>query len=640
MKNYWSVRSNKICLLFYLVFSTYFSSAQLSEEINYSDNYYLFPIKPGVQNTLAGTMGELRSSHFHSGIDIRTGGRTGLAVHAAADGFISRAAISPSGYGNALYIQHPNGQTTVYAHLEKFSGAVAEYVRQEQYRRKKFRVNLYFRKDQFQVKRGDTIAWSGNSGSSGGPHLHFDIRDENQRPLNPLKYGFDEVVDRTPPVALALAVKTMDIDSRIEGEFGRKEYALRRVGNDYVIDKPIYAEGSVGFELLAHDKLDYARFRCGINTINFKLNEKLIFSQQINSFSFGEQRNILRHMDYEELATTGKRYHKLYVDDGNKMKFYKTNTQKGKVSLVNEDEQYGQIELIDSYGNKSEVSFHLVTSHKNTNTNSAGIYDIRIQDNTLVIQSPKNDTLDLSIYIPEHIQLNASYTTTTNKFYLWDLRNGLPGRLEKGDYSKSLDFSDMIASGVDYNYFSDKMDISFSKGSLFDTLYLETNYQQDTLKDMEFFELGSPTIPLKKNISVTLKPVRTYANLKQAAVFTVNSKNELARFVGGKWKSDKIQFSTRNFGRFTIAYDSLPPTVEPLAINSKDLKFRIEDSLSGLKKFECYVNGNWVLMNYDYKRKLLWSEKLNENVPFAGAVKLIITDNVNNKIEYETKINL
>ena len=198
----------------------------------------------------------------------------------------------------------------------------------------------------------------------------------------------------------------------------------------------------------------------------------------------------------------------------------------------------------------------------------------------------------------------------------------------------------MIASGVDYNYFSDKMDISFSKGSLFDTLYLETNYQQDTLKDMEVFELGSPTIPLKKNISVTLKPVRTYANLKQAAVFTVNSKNELARFVGGKWKSDKIQFSTRNFGRFTIAYDSLPPTVEPLAINSKDLKFRIEDSLSGLKKFECYVNGNWVLMNYDYKRKLLWSEKLNENVPFAGAVKLIITDNVNNKIEYETKINL
>ncbi|MEM1408091.1 MAG: peptidoglycan DD-metalloendopeptidase family protein, partial [Bacteroidota bacterium] len=525
-------------------------------------------------------------------------------------------------------------------HLEKFAGSVGEYVRKEQYRRKKFKVNLYFRKDQFKVKRGDTIAWSGNSGSSGGPHLHFDIRDENQRPLNPLKYGFNEVVDRTPPIALALAVKTMDIDSRVEGKFGRKEYALRRVGNDYVIDKPIYAAGSIGFELLAHDKLDYARFRCGINTINFKLNEKFIFRQQINSFSFGEQRNILRHMDYEKLATTGKRYHKLYVDDGNLMKFYKTNAQKGKVSLVDEGEQYGQIELIDSYGNKSKVTFLLVTSDKNAGAETSGIYDIKTQDNTLVIQTPKNDTLDLSIYIPEHIQLNSSYTNIGSQFYLWDLRNGLPGRVEKGDYNMSLDFRDMIASGVEYNYFSEKMDISFAKGSLFDTLYLETNYRQDTLKNIEVFGLGSPTVPLKKSISVTLKPARTYVNLKQAAVFAVNSKNELAGFVGGQWKSGKIQFSTRNFGRFTIAYDSIPPTIKPLVINAKDLKFKIEDSLSGLKKFECYVNGDWVLMNYDYKRKLIWSEKLNENVPFTGVVKLIITDNVNNKTEYETKINL
>ncbi|MEM9858152.1 MAG: M23 family metallopeptidase, partial [Bacteroidota bacterium] len=248
------MRLNNLAVTIFLLGLSLSSPAQMdnSLDINNDNDYYLFPINPGVQNTLAGTMGELRSSHFHSGIDIRTGGRTGLAVHAAAGGYISRAAVSPTGYGNALYIQHPNGETTVYAHLEKFEGPVADYVRKEQYRRKRFKVNLYFRKDQFKINRGDTIAWSGNSGSSGGPHLHFDIRDKNQRPLNPLKYEFEEVVDRTPPVASILAVKTMDIDSRVAGEFGRKKYALKRVGNNYVINEPIYAVGNLGFELLAH----------------------------------------------------------------------------------------------------------------------------------------------------------------------------------------------------------------------------------------------------------------------------------------------------------------------------------------------------------------------------------------------------
>ncbi len=151
--------------------------------------------------------------------------------------------------------------------------------------------------------------------------------------MNPLKYEFEEVVDRTPPVASILAVKTMDIDSRVAGEFGRKKYALKRVGKNYVINEPIYAVGNLGFELLAHDKLDYARFRCGINTINFTIDEALVFSHQINSFAFSEQRNILKHMNYEELATSGKRYHKLYIDDGNNLKIYKTNSNRGKVNL-------------------------------------------------------------------------------------------------------------------------------------------------------------------------------------------------------------------------------------------------------------------------------------------------------------------
>ncbi|MEM6526226.1 MAG: M23 family metallopeptidase [Bacteroidota bacterium] len=634
------MKLNSSILIFFLFLSSQESHAQLNGNVNINDDYYLFPINPGVQNTLAGTMGELRSSHFHSGIDIRTGGRTGLAVHAAADGYISRAAVSPTGYGNALYVQHPNGHTTVYAHLDRFTGPLASYVRKEQYRRKTFKLNLYFRKDQFKVQRGDTIALSGNSGSSGGPHLHFDVRDKNQRPLNPLKYGFDEVIDRTPPVAAKLAVITMDMDSRVDGKFGRKEFPLRRIGNDYVIDKPILAFGTIGFELLAHDKLDYTRFRCGINTINLTLNEQAIFNLQIHSFSFGEQRNILRHMNYGVLTNTGKRYHKLYVDDGNRMQFYRTNDSKGRVTLWDEGESKGEIEMIDSYGNKSKITFTMLTSDKKTDKSSSPENDLMIQNNTLVIQTPKNDTLNLNLYIPEHIQLEPSYTDENNAYYLWDLRNGLPSSIEKGDFCENLNLRDMVPSGIAYDYFSDEADITFNKGSLFDTLYLETNYVSDTVQNLEIFEIGTPSIALKRNISIILKPKGNYSDLDGAAVFRVNSKNELSGYIGGTWKSDKIEFATRDFGRFTIGYDSIPPTVKPVVVNSKDLKFRIDDRLSGLKKFECYVNGDWILMNYDYKKKLIWSEKLNEKVPFQGIVKLIVTDNVNNKTEYETKINL
>ena len=198
----------------------------------------------------------------------------------------------------------------------------------------------------------------------------------------------------------------------------------------------------------------------------------------------------------------------------------------------------------------------------------------------------------------------------------------------------------MVPSNTDYNYYSEMIDVNFPRRALFDTLYLNTNHTIDTVSQYEIFEIGHSTVPVRRNISITLKPTLKYENQSKAAVFRVNTKNELGGFVGGNWKSDKINFASRDFGRFTIAYDTAPPLVKPLVITSKDLKFKVEDKLSGLKKIECYVNGNWVLMNYDYKRKLIWSEKINEGVPFEGPVKLIVTDNVNNTTKYETNINL
>lgn len=642
MKNYWSVRSGNTLIGICLLVISSGAIAQFSEDLHFAENYYLFPIKPGVRNTLAGTMGELRSSHFHSGIDIRTEGRTGLAVHAAADGYISRASISPTGYGNALYIQHPNGQTTVYAHLESFTGKLAEYVRTEQYRRKTFKVNLYFRKGQFPVFRGDTIAFSGNSGSSGGPHLHFDLRDAYQRPLNPLTYGFNEVQDHVPPIASKLAVKTMDINARIEGQFGRKEYDLRRVGNDYIIDRPINAHGLIGIELLAHDKLDYSRFRCGINTIEMQIDSSRIYKHHIKSFAFSEQRNILKHMNYHELATSGKRFHKLYQDDGNRLKFYQTNKLKGKFRTVPGQLHNVVMTMTDSYGNSSKLTFKLKGQEKEQQVQGSLIVDdeTRVMDNTLLIRTDTRDSSMLSLYLPEHVEVLPEFVVNNSSaIYLWDLRNGVPGSIEKGDFYKSLDLRDMIPSGIDYDFFSEYADISFSRKSLFDTVYLEIDHYYDSLGGVEVFEIGKPTVPLKSYINVTLKPKHSRNDLKDYHVFGVDSKGNITDYVGGSWAGGKISFRTRSFGRFTLARDTVPPTVTPVVINSRDIRFKIDDTLSGLKEYQCWVNGEWVLMRYDYKRNLIWSEKLIKSQPFEGEVKLVVSDNVNNKTEYKTQIN-
>jgi murein DD-endopeptidase MepM/ murein hydrolase activator NlpD len=202
MKRCSILKSNNRVLSFFLVFSIRIVAAQTSVqpassiESGSESSKYIFPINPGIQNTLAGTMGELRRTHFHSGLDIRTNNTIGLPVRAAQSGYISKAAKSPYSYGNVLYVTHPNGHTTLYAHLDRFSGKIAEYIRAEQYRTQQSQIELHFAPGQLPVAQGDTIALSGNTGSSSGPHLHFDIRDVNMDAINPLHYGFDEIRDK------------------------------------------------------------------------------------------------------------------------------------------------------------------------------------------------------------------------------------------------------------------------------------------------------------------------------------------------------------------------------------------------------------------------------------------------------------
>src|SRR5690606_4142631 len=150
----------------------------------------MFPVKPGQQNFLSGTMGEIRPNHFHGGIDIKTGAEIGWPIYAAADGYVSRYKASTYGYGNVIYLTHPNGLVTVYAHLDRFAEPIAGYMLRKQYENQSYELELKPEKDIFKFKKGDIIGYGGNTGGSGGPHLHFEIRDSNHTQYNPLRFKF------------------------------------------------------------------------------------------------------------------------------------------------------------------------------------------------------------------------------------------------------------------------------------------------------------------------------------------------------------------------------------------------------------------------------------------------------------------
>ena len=174
---------------------------------------------------LSATFAEIRPNHVHAGLDIKTQSVEGKKVYAVADGYISRIGVSPYGYGNVLYVTHNDGYTSVYAHLQRFTGEIGKYVKQYQYKNKKYTSQIYPDKDKFPVKRGDLIGYTGNSGSSGGPHLHFEIRDANERPINPMFFGY-KIEDNVRPVILGVSVYPLGDESTLEGNIKPMYFSL------------------------------------------------------------------------------------------------------------------------------------------------------------------------------------------------------------------------------------------------------------------------------------------------------------------------------------------------------------------------------------------------------------------------------
>lgn len=634
----------KLNKFFLLAFSCLSTSFNLLAQPTIEKGYFLFPIRPGEVNYLAGTMGELRPSHFHGGLDIKTGGVTGYQVHAAATGYISRIKVSTSGYGNALYMAHPNGTTTVYAHLDNFEKELARYVREIQYKQKTFEIELFPEKDQFSYRRGDVIALSGNSGSSGGPHLHFEIRDARQDVLNPLAFGFDEIKDEIAPQIFGLAVKSLKTGSRVNHQFGRFEFKPSQQGNDYSLSQPIEVWGKVGLEILAFDKFNGASNVNGFPCIEVLVNGEEVYSHNLEKFSFAQTRQIEVHMDYATRKRSGDKYIRLYRADGNELAFYKLNRQNGAIIANQADSLYDvEVRLADMHGNLSKLNFQLKAAEPqkefSTSYNStARAREAEIQENTLKFYAPTRENTGTlaTVYANRMVyELAPAYMENDQAVYLWDLRAGLPDSVDACQEAQHFNFRAMVPSSTDYSLYLPEMDLHFGKNTLFDTLYLQTDYRVEA--EQEIFTIGKDVEPLLSSMQVKLKLRQEYSDRQRTHVYNVQGRGRYG-WEGGSWEGNRINFRTRSLGDFVLLTDSIPPLIQPVRVNSNSLSFKISDNLSGISSYNAYVNGEWVLMNYDYKRQVIWSEKLDESKPFKGPIEIRVKDQAGNEKIYTTKL--
>jgi murein DD-endopeptidase MepM/ murein hydrolase activator NlpD len=604
----------------------------------YQEGYYLFPINPNQRNYFAGTPCELRGSHFHAGLDVKTGNITGLPIRAAADGYISRVKVSSTGYGLVLYLTHPNKQSTVYAHLERFMPTVAEFVLQEQYKIESFAIDINLDEYKFPVKKGDVIAWSGNSGSSSSPHLHFEIRTDKDVPLDVVKFKFSEIADNVPPIVNFIAIQPLDIRGRVEKQFAKKEYEVVKSGKRYGLTQKVKAIGAIGLEINMYDMADASSNEYGVNHACIEVNGKKVYEHHLDAIPFDLNRYIHTFTDYEYWVKNRRKLQRLYMLPSNKALnivpegFINQNQVAGILDIKAGEQYEVKLTVGDSFGNQSEVSFVIVGDNTlplvtEPLRHSTGF---EVNRNILRFTYPHNPTSQkiASVYSPMFsYPLLPSYSVGNQDVYLWNLNKGIPDSIVMTDKTVlKPDIKLMVLPEKATTFYHEVANITFNNTSLFDTLYWQMNFSEDTLV------LQNSFVPLRSSISVSYKPQGLIVNKDKAQVYL--AKNRDLTWVGGEWKGEIMHFRTNELGKFVLGYDLINPKITLLK-KSDEVSFYIQDKESGIKSYKATLNGKWLMMKYDAKDDYLESERQIKTQALKGKFILEVEDNAGNKSVFE-----
>jgi len=520
---------------------------------------------------LAGTFGELRSNHFHAGIDIKTNGREGLSIYAADSGFVSRIKISTGGYGKALYIEHPNGLTTVYAHLSRYSDKIEELIRKHQYQVKKYEVELFPKRDEIQVEQNEIIAYSGNTGGSSGPHLHFEIRKSaGQIPMNPLKFGI-HVQDKTPPSIRSLYAYPVKTNSIINKSQVPVKIPIKRADNSRFSTDSILVSNSLGLGLNSFDRQDLTYNKNGPHQIKVWHKQRLIQHYLFESFTFSETKKINELIDYRRLINTKERVLKLF-----------TSKEFSGSSIIQKQENKGIIEIKN--GEKGFVEIELIDFNENKTT-------IRIPY--------KGMTQEVSVPKPK-IELTP-YFVDYQKAFNWK-KNDFEVRFKPSSFVKD--------TYLNLNLEGDIIEID-----------RESRYLKQRFKILRYLN-EKDSLKGKKYFFRKAKNNREYPVMTREVNEAIIAETSILGVYGIGIDTIKPTLKTVNFKK------------DQSIRNYKLLKLKTSDNQTGIKSYNAYFNDNWILMSYEPKTSTLTinADELNFIEP-QQELKVIVEDFKNNKQE-------
>lgn len=552
-----------------------------AQEKEYPQDYFRSPLD--IPLYLAGNFGELRSNHFHAGLDMKTNQVEGLPIYATAEGYVSRIKISLYGYGKVLYVKHPNGYTTVYAHLQRFNDKIESYVRDRQYAKQAFEIEIFPGPGDLPVTKSEVIARSGNTGGSGGPHLHFEIRDSGTEiPINPLLFGFD-VKDTRSPVLKTVSIYPLNDTSTVNGKPEPLHLALRGADGRYTIPgmRSLRARGVIGFGIETVDYFNGSSNRCGAYEIELFADGNRIYSHRMEEIPFALSRYINSHLDYGESKRSRKRIQRSFLEPNNRLSIYDGVVRNGKVffSQFGHDLQY---HVKDQAGNTSTLAF------------SVNLDTVRfVPDN-----SPKSGTHfpynEVNTFKQDEVQI------TIPAFALYD-------------------------------------DLLFT--------YARKPGTAKTLGPV--YVLGSRETPLHNyaTVSITLDSVPEKYRAKIVAV-SLTEKGNLLSSEGGKLTGNKLTFRTRSLGPYSVMIDTIAPRIVARDLRAAStmqqgqrLVFRISDKLSGISTYTGKIDDQWVLVEYDRKTGDIWYEHDPKRVPSGKhRFTFTVTDKVGNQQVYTTSI--
>ncbi len=534
-------------------------------------------------SVISGSFGEPRENHFHTGLDLTTQGKTGIAVYAFEDGYISRIKVSSIGYGKAVYIMHANGLMSVYAHLSSFGENIQQYVTKEQYRQQKFEVDLYPDKNLLKVTKGQVIAYSGNSGGSSAPHLHFEVRDASGEsfPLNPLKYNLN-IRDTIAPVFRKIAFYNT---SGLIDIVAPKEMALYKVKDLYKIRNQSapdtirlpYTQTGIGIKAydLANGCDSDGFF--GIYSLQVTVDGKNIFEFDMNRLDFSEGRYANCLIDYQQKKRDKEQFYRCYLMPGNEASIYSNIASNGMIMLKKGEVRKVNITASDYFKNTCHAEFYL--------------------------------------------------TTTTN------------GVVESAAPVGILLRWDEAASWKNQNVF-----ISLDSKTLYEDLYLTLDSLAVPINALsKIYKIHNEYTPLHKSYRLSIKTSPIPKNIPSSKLIIVRQKqNGSISPYTSSYKDGMVSVEPKEFGNFYIVADTMPPTLTAhnlknnQILQSKVLNFTLIDMLSGINTYNFFLDDKWILAEYDAKSDAIKID-LGNLSKGEHILKSVVTDKVLNNKTYTYK---